>query len=38
LDAGGTGLEDVVIANGECGQIEDINTPYVVVRTWLSAG
>jgi small-conductance mechanosensitive channel len=27
-------LEDVVIANGEWGQIEDITTTYVVLRTW----
>ena len=27
-------LEDVVIANGEWGQIEEITTTYVVVRTW----
>jgi small-conductance mechanosensitive channel len=27
-------LEDVVIANGEWGWIEDIRTTYVVVRTW----
>jgi small-conductance mechanosensitive channel len=28
------GLEDVVIANGEWGRIEEITTTYVVVRTW----
>jgi hypothetical protein len=28
------GLEDVVIANGEWGRIEEIRTTYVVVRTW----
>jgi small-conductance mechanosensitive channel len=27
-------LEDVVIANGEWGRIEDITTTYVVLRTW----
>jgi small-conductance mechanosensitive channel len=27
-------LEDVVIANGEWGQIEEITTTYVVLRTW----
>jgi small-conductance mechanosensitive channel len=27
-------LEDVVIVNGEWGQIEEITTTYVVVRTW----
>jgi len=27
-------LEDVVIANGEWGRIEEITTTYVVVRTW----
>ena len=27
-------LEDVVIANGEWGKIEEITTTYVVVRTW----
>jgi hypothetical protein len=31
-------LEDVVIANGEWGQIEEITTTYVVVRTWVYAG
>jgi small-conductance mechanosensitive channel len=27
-------LEDVVIANGEWGHVEDITTTYVVLRTW----
>jgi small-conductance mechanosensitive channel len=27
-------LEDVVVANGEWGRIEEITTTYVVVRTW----